>query len=201
MRQLKLKSSQVKVWTLALSLPALPFPQILLLCLVVSFHQSLFKWCQVLETKAVPLILAGPFYGWAVVCKRASKYCCDKYTCYISVSSHILLPSIRVVVVHGRMSISHTFALHLHVLSNFVPLWFIFDFSLKYFGGRLPMSVLQPVVFCCAFYDSYTLALFDLCYFEIKYIFHHSMFGLVQFEHIVWTQVWAKWGSGQGMKP
>lgn len=122
------------------------------------------------------ICLQDPFTdeGWY---ESVYQNCYNKYT---SLTSQILFASIRIVVVHGGMSVSYTFALYLHVSSNFFQAYYGLVFIFSNFREILSTSVLQSVHFCCIFYDSYTPRLLGFCYFKTWYVFHQYVwFGSV----------------------
>lgn len=82
---------------------------IFLLCLVY-FHPSLFSSFR--HQGCAPRICKTFLPMKGGMKRRLYKTCRNKCT---SVTSCILFPSIRIVVVHGRASVSQTFALYLHV--------------------------------------------------------------------------------------
>lgn len=123
MWKLKLNSSQAKVWC-----PSSLCQHCLFLkhfyCVQCLFISHFFKMMSGFRHWCCAPHICMTFLRMRKGMQKSVQNCCNKYT---SVTSYIFFPSIRIVVVHGKTSISHTFALYLHGSIAFLPLRFSFD--------------------------------------------------------------------------
>lgn len=110
MRKLKLKCSQVKVWSLSSHCQHCLFLKHFY-CVHCLFISLFFKMMSGFRHQGCAPHICRTFLRKGNGMKKSVQNCCNKYT---SVTSYIFFPSIRIVVVHGKTSISHTFALYLH---------------------------------------------------------------------------------------